>query len=69
MKASELLQMSISDLNAKLDELYREQFNLRFQHAQNKLTKTSEIARVRREIARIKTVQHQKQLAAAAQAN
>ena len=56
------------DLNVKTDdqlqtqlaELKREQFNLRFQSATNQLEKPSRVREVRRTIARIKTVQHQR---------
>ena len=55
----------IADFNAKTDdelstdlgELKREQFNLRFQAATNQLEKPSRIREVRRDIARIKTLQ------------
>ena len=55
----------IADLNAKTDDelstqlgdLKREQFNLRFQAATNQLEKPSRIREVRRDIARIKTLQ------------
>ena len=56
------------DLNVKTDDqlqtqladLKREQFNLRFQSATNQLEKPSRVREVRRTIARIKTVQHQR---------
>ena len=48
-------------------ELKREQFNLRFQSATNQLEKPSRVRVVRRTIARIKTLQHQRARAQAAQ--
>jgi large subunit ribosomal protein L29 len=64
------------DLNVKTDdqlqqqliELKREQFNLRFQSATNQLEKPSRVREVRRTIARIKTLQHQRAKAQSAQA-
>jgi len=60
-----MVMTKISDLKAKTDdqlatelgELKREQFNLRFQAATNQLEKPSRIREVRRDIARIKTLQ------------
>jgi len=44
------------ELNARVIELKKEQFNLRFQRASGQLENTAEVRRVRREIARIKTI-------------
>ena len=51
-------------LNEQLGNLKREQFNLRFQAATNQLEKPARIREVRRTIARIKTLQHQRASAA-----
>ena len=56
MKASELRSKSVEDLQKELLELRKAQFGLRMQMATQSLTKNSEIARVRREIARVHTV-------------
>jgi len=48
--------MTRGELEHRLDELYQEQFNLRFQMASRQLSDTSRIREVRREIARVKTV-------------
>lgn len=56
MKASEIRQKSVEDLAKELGELHKEQFNLRMQNATGQLTRNSELKRVRRTIARIKTV-------------
>ena len=48
------------ELSTQLDELKREQFNLRFQSATNQLEKPSRVRVVRRTIARIKTLQTQR---------
>ena len=56
MKASDLRAKSIDELNEELVALRREQFNLRMQHATGELTHNHEHGRVRKDIARIKTV-------------
>ncbi|MCD2450080.1 50S ribosomal protein L29 [Methylicorpusculum oleiharenae] len=56
MKASELRQKTKDDLIAVLVELSKEQFNLRMQKGTGQLAKPNEIKRVRREIARVKTI-------------
>ena len=56
MEASELRNKSVDELNQELLELRREQFNLRMQQATGELTHHHEHRRVRRDIARIKTV-------------
>ncbi len=47
---------------ARLQELGEELFKLRFQFATRQLTNTARIRTVRREIARVKTIQHQREL-------
>ncbi len=56
MKASELRNMSVAELNRKLKELKEELFNLRFQHAINQLDNPMRIRDVKKDIARINTV-------------
>ena len=56
MKASELRDKSVDQLSEELLELRREQFNLRMQQATGELTHHHEHRRVRRDIARVKTV-------------
>lgn len=56
MKASELRQKSVAELNTELLALLREQFNLRIQKGTGQLTKPMLIKQVRLDIARIKTV-------------
>lgn len=60
MKASELKIKAKSELQADLLSLTRAQFGLRMQVATQQMTKTSEIRKLRRDIARIKTVMTQK---------
>lgn len=64
MQARELSKLPTPELEAKLDDAYRELFNLRFQRAQGQLTDTNSIKRVRHDIARIKTILRQRELAA-----
>ena len=56
MEASELRNKSVDELNQELLELRREQFNLRMQQATGELTHHHEHRRVKRDIARVKTV-------------
>ena len=60
MKASELRNMSAEQLTAKLKELKAELFNLRFQHAINQLENPHRIEDVKRDIARVMTILHEK---------
>ncbi|MFC3093859.1 50S ribosomal protein L29 [Alteromonas sediminis] len=56
MKAAELKEKSVEELNAELLNLLREQFNLRMQHTTGQLEKTDQLKKVRRSIARVKTI-------------
>ncbi len=56
MKASELRAKSAADLNKELNELLKAQFSLRMQLATQQLNNTSEINKVRRDIARVRTL-------------
>ena len=60
MKATEIRQMTVEELNAKLKELKSELFNLRFQHAVNQLENPHKIADVKKDIARVMTILHEK---------
>ncbi len=57
MKANEIRQLSAAEMDAKLAELKKELFNLRFQQAVNQLDNPMRINAVKKDIARIKTVQ------------
>lgn len=63
MNASELRGMASAELATKLDESYQELFNLRFQRATGKLTNTARVGQVRKDIARIKTILRERELA------
>ena len=60
MKATELRNMTSEELNVKLKELKEELFNLRFQHAINQLDNPHKIEDVKKDIARVMTVLHEK---------
>lgn len=64
MKASEYRSMTSEELANQLDDLHQEMFNLRFQKATGKLSNTARSGEVRRDIARIKTVLRERELAA-----
>ncbi|MDR0314888.1 MAG: 50S ribosomal protein L29 [Oscillospiraceae bacterium] len=57
MKASEIKKLSADELNKKLLELKDELFNLRFQQTINQLDNPMRIKAVKKDIARVKTVQ------------
>jgi large subunit ribosomal protein L29 len=66
MAAKDDIKVKTDDqLQQQLEQLKREQFNLRFQSATNQLEKPSRVREVRRTIARIKTLQNQRTTAAA----
>ncbi|AEP37261.1 50S ribosomal protein L29 [Taylorella asinigenitalis 14/45] len=56
MKASELRSKDVAELQKELDELLKAQFSLRMQRATQQLTNTSQIGKVRRDIARVRTL-------------
>jgi large subunit ribosomal protein L29 len=60
MKPAEVRAQTPDQLSEQLASLKKEQFNLRFQRATGQLENTSRVRAVRRDIARIKTIQAQK---------
>ena len=60
MKTSEIREMSVEELNKKLSELKEELFNLRFQHAVNQLDNPHRMSDVKKDIARVMTILHEK---------
>ena len=60
MKASELRQKNSEELRQERLELLREHFNLRMQRATGQLSKPHLFKRVRRDIARVNTILHEK---------
>ncbi len=63
MKASEVRDLTIDQLDEKLVELKKEAFNLRFQRASGQLENTAQMRSVRRDVARIQTILNEKRAA------
>ncbi|EKE73572.1 MULTISPECIES: 50S ribosomal protein L29 [Oceanibaculum] len=66
MKASDIRAKSEDELKQQLVDLRKEAFNLRFQKASGQLENTARVRQVRRTIAQIKTILHQRQAGAGA---
>ena len=64
LTSDEIRSMTEDELLDKLVALRREQFNTRFQKASGQLEKTAQIRKTRRNIARLKTILHQKKKSA-----
>jgi large subunit ribosomal protein L29 len=64
MRASELRQLSLAELNNRLDDAKAEYFSLRFQASSGQLEDTNRLPRMRRDIARILTLIGEKSLEA-----
>ena len=62
MKVTEIRTLNTDELKKKLDESYREMFNLRFRLATKQLSNYHEIRNVRKKIAKIKTVMKEREL-------
>jgi large subunit ribosomal protein L29 len=60
MKASDVKALSADQLKEELLKLKKEQFNLRFQKASGQVENTARVRQIRRDIARIKTMQGQR---------
>ena len=56
MKANKVREMNATELNNKLNELKKELFNLKFQHATNQLENPQLIVAVKKDIARVNTI-------------
>lgn len=63
MKITELRSQNNAELARKLDDAYQEMFNLRFQRATGKLASSARFGEVKRDIARIKTILRERELA------
>lgn len=66
MNASDMRAETVDQLSDRLLQLKKEQFNLRFQRATGQLEGTARMSVVRRDIARIKTVLHERRAAVGA---
>lgn len=64
MQPSELRNLSQSEIARRLDEAHHEMFNLRFQYATGQLKNTTRMSQVRREVARLRTIMRERELAA-----
>ena len=60
MKAKELKNLSVEELTKKLDELKKDLFMLRMQHATNQLDNPLQLNAVKKDIARVKTIIREK---------
>ena len=60
MKIEEIRKKTVDQLNTELENLYKESFNLRFQKSSGQLENTSRIPKVKKLIARIKTIKNEK---------
>lgn len=60
MKASDIRSKSADDLNKELIDLLKAQFSLRMQHATQQLGNSSQLGKVRRDIARVRTILREK---------
>jgi len=63
MKPEEIRALSLEEIKAKLAAVREEMMNLRFQQVTGQLTDTSRVRILRREIARLETILHQKAIA------
>ncbi len=63
MKASDIRKMSAAELQTKLGDLKKDLFQLRLQNATNQLDNPVKIAQVKRDIARVKTIIREHELA------
>ena len=63
MKAKEIKNLSVEELTKKLDELKKDLFMLRMQHATNQLDNPLQIATTKKDIARVKTIIREKTIA------
>ena len=60
MKAKELKNLSVEELDKKLNDLKKDLFMLRMQHATNQLDNPMQLANVKKDIARVKTIIREK---------
>ncbi len=62
-KLDDLRSANDAELNKQLDDLYHELFNLRFQRTAGQMPNTNRLKQVRRDIARLKTLMRERELA------
>ncbi len=66
MKTKELHELTVEELNTKLAELSKDLFDLRFRHAIGQLENPASLKNVKKDIAKIKTILRERELAAKA---
>lgn len=66
MKASELREKSVDELQQEIENLVKEQFNYRMQQSTGQLGQSHLLKQMKRDIARVKTVLNEKRTAATA---
>ena len=64
MKTKEIRELTVEELNTKLKDLKEELFNLRFRHAIGQLENPASLKTCRKDIAKVKTILREKELAA-----
>jgi large subunit ribosomal protein L29 len=64
MNPMEIRNLTTEEIRVRLDETYKELFNLRFQYSTRQLKDTSRLRQVRRDIARLKTILRERELEA-----
>jgi large subunit ribosomal protein L29 len=62
MKTADIRNMSDEEIRSRIDDTHQELMNLRFQVITGQLTDTSRFKRVRRQIAQLETILHQREL-------
>lgn len=62
MKVKELKEMTMEELDQQLAGIKKEQFNLKLQQVSGQLENPARITELRRSVARIKTIQHEKKV-------
>ena len=63
MKAKEMRELTVEELNQREKDLKAEYFNLKFQLATNQLTSSAKLSQAKKDIARIKTIVREKEKA------
>ena len=56
MKVSEIRELSLGEMQTKVNDLREEMFNLRFQHGTGQLENTTKLKQAKKDIARLKTI-------------
>jgi large subunit ribosomal protein L29 len=62
LKTAEIRELPSEELQTRLDEVKEELFNLRFQHATGQLENYSRLGQLRRDVARLRSIQHEREL-------